>query len=137
MEVKYFTLVHKEARRRAKHEIDIAPDGYSVRIGEGTRSSEQNAMLHACLTDIADQVEWCGKKLPMEVWKRLTMAAYLREQNEQPQMIPALDGQGFDVIFERTSKLSRRQFADLITWCLAFGNEQGVRWSEPKQAEYA
>lgn len=109
-----------------------------VTLTEPGRNSDQNALLHACLTDIANQVEWCGKKLSMEIWKRLTMAAFLREQNEQPQMIPALDGQGFDVIFERTSKLSKRQFADLVTWCLAFGNEHQVHWSDPKQAaEYA
>jgi hypothetical protein len=45
----------------------------------------------------------------MEVWKRLCMASWLREQGEKPLMIPALDGHGFDVVFEKTSKLSKKQ----------------------------
>lgn len=130
--MKTLILGNDKARAAAHRYID-APEyeGHQFTLAPPSRNSDQNAMLHACLTDIADQVEWCGKKFPMETWKRLTMAAFLREQNEQPQLIPALDGQGFDVIFERTSKLGVRQFADLITWCLAFGNEQGVVWSEP------
>ena len=95
-----------------------------------TRSSEQNRLLHAALTDIAQQVEWMGQKLSVEVWKRLCMASWLREKKEQPMLIPALDGNGFDVIFERTSKLSVTQCSELLEWCFAFGAEHGVKFRE-------
>lgn len=94
------------------------------------RSSEQNRLLHAALTDISQQVEWMGEKLSVEVWKRLCMASWLREKKEQPMLIPALDGNGFDVIFERTSKLSRTQCSELLEWCFAFGAEHEVKFRE-------
>ena len=93
-----------------------------------TRSSEQNRLLHAALTDISQQVEWMGKKLSVEVWKRLCMASWLREKKEQPMLIPALDGNGFDVIFEKTSKLSAAQCSELVEWCFAFGAEHEVKF---------
>lgn len=93
------------------------------------RSSEQNKLLHARLTDIANQVEHAGKKWDVLIWKRLLTAAWLREAGERPQMIPALDGHGFDVVYERTSKLTVKQCAELLDWIEAFGGEHGVRWT--------
>ena len=93
------------------------------------RSSEQNKLLHARLTDISSQVEHAGKKWDVLIWKRLLTAAWLRETGERPQMIPALDGHGFDVVYERTSKLSVKQCAELLDWIEAFGGEHGVRWT--------
>ncbi|MGC1329092.1 recombination protein NinB [Pseudomonas sp.] len=86
-------------------------------------------MLHARLTDIANQVEHAGKKWDVLIWKRLLTAAWLREAGERPQMIPALDGHGFDVVYERTSKLSVKQCAELLDWIEAFGGEHQVRWT--------
>lgn len=99
-----------------------------LEIKPATRSLEQNALLHAALTDISQQVEWMGKKLSVEIWKRLCMAAWLREKKEQPMLIPALDGNGFDVVFEKTSKLSTTQCSELVEWCFAFGAEHGVKF---------
>jgi hypothetical protein len=108
----------------------------TVKYAETQRSIDQNAKLHCILTDVAKQVAWHGQKLPMNTWKRLTMAAFLRELGEQPQLIPALDGQGFDVIFERTSKLGVRKCSKLIEWIYAFGAENDVTWSETVPEEY-
>jgi hypothetical protein len=95
-----------------------------------TRSSEQNRLLHAALTDISQQVEWKGQKFTVEIWKRLCVAAWLREKKEQPMLIPALDGNGFDVIFERTSKLSNTQCSELLEWCFAFGADHEVKFRD-------
>ncbi len=99
-------------------------------IKDQDRSSEQNKKLHACLSDIAKQVEHAGKKWDVLIWKRLLTAAWLRESGEKPQMIPAVDGNGFDVVYERTSRLSVKQCASLLLWIEAFGAEHGVRWSQ-------
>jgi hypothetical protein len=93
------------------------------------RSAEQNKLLHARLTDIANQVEHAGKKWDVLIWKRLLTAAWLRETGERPQMIPALDGHGFDVVYERTSKLTVKQCGELLDWIEAFGGEHQVRWT--------
>lgn len=105
----------------------------SVTISEVDRSIEQNKKLHGCLADISRQVEHAGMKWDVTVWKRLCTAAWLRETGETIQMIPAIDGKGIDILYERTSKLSIKKCADLISWVEAFGAEHGVRWS---QADY-
>ena len=99
-------------------------------IKDQDRSVEQNKALHAALADIAAQVEHAGKKWDVLIWKRLLTAAWLREAGDQPQMIPAVDGHGFDVIYERTSKLTVKQCAELIEWVHAFGAEHQVRWTQ-------
>lgn len=93
------------------------------------RSSDQNKKLHAMLADISKQVEHAGQKWDVLVWKRLLTAAWLREAGENPQFVPSLDGRGVDVIYERTSKLSVKQCADLILWVEAYGAENQVRWT--------
>ena len=100
-----------------------------LEVRDETRRTAQNGLLHSSLSDIARQVDWCGKKLSADVWKRLCTAAWLRELGESPEMVPALDGKGFDVIFERTSTLTVKQCASLCTWVHAFGDEHGVAWS--------
>ncbi len=99
-------------------------------IKDMDRSSDQNRALHAMLTDISRQVDHAGKKWDVLIWKRLLTAAWLREAGETPQMIPALDGHGFDVIYERTSKLTVKQCASLLEWITAFGAEHQVRWTQ-------
>lgn len=101
-----------------------------IAITDADRSVEQNAKLHACLADIARQVEHAGKKWNVTIWKRLCTASWLREMGENAQMIPALDGNGFDVIYEKTSKLGVKKCASLIEWVLAFGAEHQVRWTQ-------
>ena len=64
----------------------------------------------------------------MLTWKRLVTASWLREQGEQPELIPALDGNGFDVIFEKTSKLGKKKFSALIEWTTAFAVQNGVEF---------
>jgi hypothetical protein len=68
----------------------------------------------------------------MEVWKRLCMAAWLRERGEQPMMVPALDGHGVDIIYHRTSKLNKRECAELIDYIFALGSELNVKFTESR-----
>lgn len=128
-----FRLVHKIARDRALAAVHLAPEGSIVTVGPPTRNLEQNARLHAVLSDIADQVVWHGQRLSLDVWKRLCTAAWLREIGESPEMVPALDGKGFDVLFEKTSRLSVRQMSSLIEWVQMFGAQNGVTFHEPAQ----
>lgn len=104
-----------------------------VEVKPETRSNDQNALLHALLSDVSRQCEWAGRKWDVEEWKRLMTAAWCRTRNEGAQMVPALDGQGFDVLYQRTSKLSRGECADLCEYILAWGVDQGVCWSEPER----
>lgn len=80
------------------------------------RNLPQNALLHARLTEIAAKHEWAGRKWEVEVWKRLLTAAWLRARGESVIVLPALDGQGVDVVFKRTSDLTKGECAELITF---------------------
>lgn len=100
-----------------------------IEVREPTRNGPQNACLHAALSDLARQAEWKGQKLSAGVWKRLCVASWMRERGQNPMMVPALDGQGFDIIYERTSKLSVRECSELTEWVYALGSELGVRFT--------
>lgn len=97
-----------------------------IEVRQETRSLAENAMLHALLGQISKQVEWAGKKRDIETWKRLLTAAWMRARGEHVEMLPALDGHGVDIVFRRTSQLTRSECAELIEFVLAWAAEHGV-----------
>lgn len=109
-----FTLAHAQARQRAAQAVLAAADGSVVTIGEPKRNGDQNAKLHAELGEIAERVKWAGALRSTETWKRLMTAAWLRARGESVEILPALDGHGVDVVFRRTSDLSKSEAAELI-----------------------
>ena len=129
-----FRLSTPEARQTACRAILAAPEGHVVEIKEATRNRDQNAAAHAALTDIAKQVTWHGKRFNVLTWKRLTQAAYLREIGEQVELIPALDGNGFDVIYEKSSQWGVKKFSAWLDWIYKFGAENGVTFRETRYA---
>jgi hypothetical protein len=93
------------------------------------RTGEQNNGMHAVFDDIAKQQDWprgSGQKLDGEAWKRLLMAAYERANNRAAEFYPALDGHGFDVVYRRTSKLSKREASEFMEFVFAWCAEQGL-----------
>ena len=110
-------------RLRAHQAIDEAPADYQVTIADQTRSSPENRLLHALIGEIAETVPWAGKKRDAETWKRLLVASWCRVHGEQIEILPALDGHGVDIVPQRTSKLSKSECADLITFIQAWQAE--------------
>ena len=94
-----------------------------ITLGREKRSGEQNALLWAILTDVAQQVEWYGKKLEKEDWKEVFSAAW-----KQQDVVPGING-GFVVMGVRTSKMTKPEFGELIEIIYAFGAEKSVMWS--------
>lgn len=101
-----------------------------VRESERGRTNEQNAKIHAMLTDISKQCDINGNKFDVVVWKRLCVAQWLKDRGERPQIVPSLDGQEVVVIYEKTSKLNTRQMAEFVDWLHSFGAENDVIWSK-------
>lgn len=124
MTAQSFILVHDEARRRAVKAVQDAPAGYAVKVSPPTRNLEQNALLHALLTDIAGRRQWAGQSWDCEDWKRLLTAAWMRTRNEAAVMLPALDGKGFEVLYRRTSRLTKAECAELIEYIQAWDGTQ-------------
>ena len=93
------------------------------------RSDAQNRMLHSMLGDIADQVEWAGAKRDIDTWKRLLTASWLRARGEHVEMLPALDGKGIDIVFRRTSHLTKAECAELCEFIMAWARvDQDVQF---------
>lgn len=115
-------------REYACQRVREAPDGWTVKIAEETRRDAQNRMLWPLLGDIQRQVDTDGV-WSAEQWK----FRFLNELENEMMMLPRIDGQGIFVVGQRSSQLSVRMFADLITIIQAYGDKHGVVWSHKSQ----
>jgi hypothetical protein len=119
-----FTLHTPYSRERARRIVDAAPDGFVFTVKEPTRTLDQNAKLWAMLSDVAMSKPE-GRCLTPEDWKCLFMHACGHETMFQL----GLDGRPFPVGF-RSSRLSKGQMAQLITFVQEYGDRHAVRWSD-------
>lgn len=117
----YYRLVHAQARQLAQQSIANAPDGFICQIKEPARNLEQNALLWALLGDVAKQVVWHGRKLEPESWKHIFTASL-----KKLDVVPNLEGTGFVALGLSTSRMSKREFSELIELIRAFGVEHAV-----------
>ena len=114
-----FILAHPTARQRAVDAVRNAPEGFCVTVAEPSRNLEQNAALWAILSDIAEHVVWHGRKLSAEDWKHIFTASLKRMD-----VVPNLEGTGFVALGLSTSKMSKREFSDLLELVNAFAAER-------------
>ena len=115
-----FRLVHQAARENAIQAIRQAPDGWVVKVTEPTRSLEQNALLHAELQELVGR-KWCGMTLDVRQWKRLMTLAWMRATQQGGVLyVQSVDGQGMDVIYQRTSTMSKAEMSELIEYIKAW-----------------
>lgn len=92
------------------------------------RTLDQNKKMHAMIGDIAEQVEWAGERMDEAEWKLLLLAAAYGQK-----IIPNPFGGSFIVKNNRRSSgLYKPEMADLITQIQVFGDERGVKWSDPE-----
>ena len=113
-------------RDLAKRIIDAAPPDAVVRVSEASRNLDQNARMWAMLSDVS-RAKPEGRMWPPETWK----AAFMHSLGHQVQFAEGLDGSGPFPVGFRTSRLTVRQMADLITVISEYGDRHRVRWSEP------
>ena len=113
-------------RDLAKRLIDAAPIDAIVSVKEATRNDDQNALMWVLLSDIS-RAKPNGRRHTPDMWKSLMMKAC----GHHVQFLEGLDGEPFPIGF-RSSRLTVRQMADLITFILAYGDENGVTWSQQR-----
>ena len=90
-------------------------------------SREQEKKFHAMLRDVSRQLKWAGVEWDEASWKVLILAAKYGQT-----VGPNPFAHGLLIMNNRrSSKLYKHEYADLITELQAFGDEQGVRWSDP------
>lgn len=113
-------LTGKSARVAACEAVWRADDGWVVRITEPTRSLEASALMHAELQEVSERVQWAGQYLSVEDWKRLITAAWMRATGQKVTLLPAVDGNGFDALYRRTSLMTKGEMNDLIAYIQAW-----------------
>lgn len=119
------------SRDRLKMLIDRAPPGYVATIAERKRTNEQNEKMWAMLTDIS-VAKPMGRRHTPDDWKAIMMNAC----GWECQFLEGLDGRPFPQGF-RSSALTKSQMSTLIDFMQAWGDENGVQWSEPDRKEEA
>ena len=108
--------------------IAVAPADAVVQVSEPRRNLDQNARLWAMLSDVS-RAKPEGRKWTPEVWK----AAFMHSLGHQCQFAEGLDGSGPFPVGFRSSRLTVRQMADLITVVAEYGDRHGVKWSEVRE----
>lgn len=122
-------LNSKPQRAQAARWCLNAPYGTRVTFAEAKRSTDQNAIFWASLTEVARQVDWHGVKLSADDWKLVFMAAL----NQEMRLVPNLDGNGFVNLGRSSSNLSKAEMSDLLELIFKFGAERGVVFHDGDQ----
>lgn len=131
-ERRVFRLVHRTARANCIDYISRVDDGVTVTVAPPTRTSDQNARFHAMCGDIAKQREWMGKKRTLAQWKVLLVSGHAVATKEGAELVPGLEGE-FVNLRESTAAMSVRRGSSLIEYTRAYGDMNGVAWSEPQE----
>lgn len=92
-----------------------------VTISESTRTLEQNALMWPLLQCLARQTDWHGIKLSEDEWKDLLSAGL-----KKCKVVPNMDNSGFVIVGQRTSKMNKKEFSELVELIYAFGAERSV-----------
>jgi hypothetical protein len=119
------TIILGRNRETAHRVIDVAPVGSVVNVKPPRRTLDQNAKMHAMLSDLA-RAKPQGRVLPPEIWKAL----FMHEAGFKCTFEPSLDGQGVVPLGFKSSRLNKAEFSDLIEAINAYGAEHSVQWSK-------
>ena len=112
----------------AKLIIDRAPPDAVVTIAGPKRNEDQNALMWVLLSDIS-RAKPDGRKWVPEIWK----CAFMQTLGHQVQFCEGLDDSGPFAMGFKSSALTVKQMADLITVICEYGDRHDVNWSEPKE----
>ena len=115
-----YVLYDDRYRVKARQAITLADLGSVVTIEGPKRSLDQNAKLWAMLTDISE-AQPHGIAQPPDVWKCSFMVAC----GHEIRTAKGINGETFP-LGVKSSALTVKEMADLITFIYAWADEQGV-----------
>lgn len=124
-----FHLISPLVRANAVQAVSSAEPGMIVTVRKPTRSTRQNALLWALLSDLA-KAKPEGRNWTPEVWK----AGIMHFLGHQVMFAEGLGGTGPFPMGFRSSHLTVAQMTDLIDCIFAYGSEHGVEFSDARQS---
>ena len=116
-------------RQYACKRIMEAPQGYTVKIAEETRTDEQNRLMWPLIADMQAQIAEMGTRSADDC-----KLQFLHALGQELRFLPALEGGGMFPVGQRSSKLNKAQFSALIEIMFHYGARHGVQWSRKSQA---
>lgn len=131
--MKQFFLRDEQIKRNCLRVIEALPTDSEkplvVQIKPLTRSLEQNAKLHAMLSDIAKQCEFQGGKRDVDTWKTIFVSAHKIATGGKTEMAIGLEGEVIN-LRESTAQMGVKRMTSLIEYVTAWGVENGVRFND-------
>lgn len=101
------------------------------------RTLKQNRLLHAALSDIADQLPWppeTGELHDVIWWKRRCTLQWLLDEKQPVEVVTPLEqhqgDEQFALLLPHTSDLNTKQMAAFNEWLFAFGDLHGVTFGK-------
>lgn len=101
---------------------------------------EQQKKLNAMCGDLEQQIRLFGngvyghveqgpgvQSLDRDSWRWMFVGTYKGWKS-----VPAIEGAGFIMLGASSRTLTEAEAGDVITMLYAFGNERGVRWTDPE-----
>jgi hypothetical protein len=85
------------------------------------------------LTDCAVQGRIDGRRYNTEQYKIMFLHAYAEERGIEIRYLPALNRAGIVPCNRSSSDLSVKEMSELIEWIFAWGAENAIIWSDPKE----
>lgn len=119
MQRQVFVLAHEAARRNAAQAVMQADPGMRVEIKPRTRSTDQNAKLHAIFANVARQAKWGGRTLTADQWKVLFISGHAMATKQGAYMVPGLESE-FVNIRESSAAMSIARMNSLLEYVLAW-----------------
>lgn len=116
---KVFILAHPTARQNAARAVMDAPEGHRVEIKPRTRSSDQNALLHALFTEASKKAAWQGRTLTPTQWKVLFISGHAIATGLGADMVPGLENEYVNVR-ESSAHMSISRMTSLIEYINAW-----------------
>ena len=128
------TITGEVARKAICRHVLAAPEGYVVTIAPETRTQQQNRLLHPLLTDISRQAQWMGKPRSMLQWKVIMVSAHSIATGEPAEMVIGIEGEVVN-LRESTAAMSKKRFASLVDYVIAWGAMNCIVFSDPEITE--
>ena len=97
--------------------------GYTLELREAKRTDDQNRALWSLLSQVQRaRPTHQGVKMTPTLWK----AVFLQALGTEMVFVPTLDGCGMFPMGQRSSALTKAEFADLLTLILSWCAREGI-----------
>ena len=123
-----FLLKNDQIREHAARAVLDAPAGYVVEIKPESNTAAQRRYMWDCLGKIARTPnETMGRLIYPDQWK----AGFMVDLGREQEIIATPLGKWFPYYDQRSSKLDKKMYGDLISSIRAYAHERGIRIKEP------